>query len=242
MRLSVRRTPKEVNRKLRLKTGGVTGAMRESSLPGLRTPVKMKMKGLKGRGALAKGLAGSRLKSRARTGISRTRTGALRARTGMSRAGTGAHQAQTGVTQAIGWIVPASITARRVASHRVTAARGWTAPRIERAAVYFNGSMAPRIGSALSGTAAWIEPPKRHRATRNTMMGTLAACVACAAVATMMTRRRHQMEHLLEPEESLESERHRREQTLSGSYSPTGGQNPSSASGGVRGTGGISPG
>jgi len=245
MRLSVRSTPKEVNRKFRLKTKGLTGSMRDSSMPGLKKSPGMKSRnssmpglkkspGMKSRGSIAKSLSKpslskpslskpslskARIKSQARTGMSRAHTGAARVQTGM-------HRTQTGAVQAIGWMVPASIAARRIASRQMTNARGWTAPRVERAAVYFNGSMAPKIGSALSGTAAWIEPPKRHRATRNTMVGTLAACLAGATVAMMMTRRRHQMQHLLEPEESLESERHSREQTLTGSYSPTG-QSPS---------------
>jgi len=235
MRLSVRSTPKEVNRKFRLKTKGLTGSMRNSSMPGLK-----KSPGMKGRGSIAKSLSKPSLSksslskpslskpslskpslSKARI-RSRTRTGMSRAHTGAARVQTGMHRTQTGAAQAIGWMIPASIAARRIASHRMRAARGWTAPQLERAAVYFNGSMAPKIGSALSGTASWIEPPKRHRATRNTMVGTLAACVAGATVAVMMTRRRHQMQHLLEPEEGLESERRHREQALSGSYSPTG--------------------
>ncbi len=229
MRLSVRSTPKEVNRKFRLKTKGLTGSMRDSSMPGLK-----KSPGMRSRSSIAKSLSKpsmskpslsksalsksalskARIKPRTRTGMSRAHNGAARVQTGM-------HRTRTGAVQAIGWMVPASIAARRIASRRMTTARGWTAPRVERAAVYFNGSMAPRIGSALSGTAAWIEPPKRHRATRNTMLGTLAACLAGATVAVMMTRRRHQMQHLLEPEEGLESERRNREQALSGSYSPT---------------------
>ena len=209
--------------------------------------------GTKGRGAMAGKLAGSQLKSRARTGMSRARTGASRVQTGMHRSQTGMHQAHTGATKAIAWMIPASIAARRVASHRMTAARGWTAPRIERAAVYFNGSMAPKIGSALSDTAAWIEPDKHRHRTRNTLLGGLAVCLAGAAVAVVVTRRRHQMEHLLEPEESLEAERYRQEQTLSGSYRPGSGQSPSSYGGGsvsgygsgsvsgTRGVGGITP-
>ncbi|WP_157963535.1 hypothetical protein [Actinocorallia populi] len=239
MRRSIRRTPKEVNRRLRFRTRGVTGAMHNSSMPGLRRPM-----GRKPRAAVTGALAKSQLKSRARTGVSRARTGASQVQTKMHRTHTGMNQAQTGATKAVAWMIPASIAARRMASHRMTAARGWTAPRIERAAVYFNGSMAPKIGSALSGTAAWIEPAKRRRNTRNTMLGTLAACAAGATVAMMMTRRRHQMEHLLEPEESLESERHRQEQTLSGSYSPSAGQNASYGGGsvsGTRGVGGIAP-
>ncbi|MEO3786288.1 hypothetical protein ABGB12_23420 [Actinocorallia sp. B10E7] len=202
------------------------------------------MMGVRSRGSVARSLAKSQVRSRARTGAARTKAGTSRLRTGMYRTQADVNQAQTTATQVIGWMIPASIAARRIAAHRVTAARGWTAPRIERAAVYFNGSMAPKIGSALSGTAAWIEPSSRRRNTRNTMMGTLAACVAGATVAVMMTRRRHQMQHLLEPEESLESERYRREQTLSGSYSPTapgsayGETGRGSTPGGTRGAGG----
>jgi uncharacterized membrane protein YgcG len=231
MRLSVGRTPKEVGRKLHLKTGGPAGAMRESAVPGLRTPVKagMKLKGMKaakGRGSMLVPPSTIRMAPRARTGISRTGVGSA---LGMSRART-RHNRLEGI-RAIGWIVPASIAARRIASSRMLAARGWTAPRLHRAAVHFNGSIAPKIGSALNGTASWIEPPRRRRASRSTMMGVLAACLMGAAASMMMTRRRHEMEHLLEPVDSLEAERYRREQTLSGSYSPSDGARSSSYGG-----------
>ena len=335
MRRSVKRAPKEVDRRLRLKTRGVSGALQHSGMPGhhskgmghpkgMNRPMGMARRGMsrpkgmarsmgmngskrfgrsmnmggskglgrsmgmggskglgrsmgmggslgaghsmgmghskglgrsmgmgrmgrsKGRGAMAGKLAKSQLKSRARTGMSRARTGASRVQTGMHRSQTGMHQAHTGATKAIAWMIPASIAARRMASHRMTAARGWTAPQIERAAVYFNGSMAPKIGSALSDTAAWIEPDKHRHRTRNTLLGGIAVCLAGAAVAMMASRRRHQMEHLLEPEESLETERYRQEQAYSGSYGPgSTGQSPSSYGGGsvsgTRGAGGIAP-
>lgn len=241
MRLSVRKKPKDVSRKFRMKSRGTPLGTTHSRLPGRKAPGAKgssapglkapgtrgsRAPGLKGpysvrsvsrvggRGTMARSLAKSQMKSRARTGMARTETGVDRARTGM-------YQAQTGASKALAWMIPASIAARRIAADRMMAARSWTAPQFERAAVYFNGSMAPRIGSALSDTAAWIEPARRHRNTRNTVMGTALVLLAGAAMATMAARRRQQMRHLLQPEEGLEAESYG-EQAVSGAYSPVG--------------------
>ncbi len=216
---------------------------------------------MKSRGSIARYLVGSQVKSRARTGMSRAHTGMSRARVGMARtrtgmargrvgadrARTGMYRAQTRATGMMGRMIPVSTSARRMAADRMMSARDWTAPRLDQAADYFNDSMAPRIGSALSGTAAWMRPPRRRSGGRTLLMGALAACVAGAAMATMLNRRRHhQMQHLLQPEEGLEYE-HRREQRATGSYSPSGYDSSygevgrGSGTGHHRGIGGVAP-
>jgi hypothetical protein len=68
--------------------------------------------------------------------------------------------AQAGTARAAERIGPAAKQAREVAADRMTDARGWTAPRLRRAARYVEADLGPKVGSAMRTTAHKVEPAR----------------------------------------------------------------------------------
>ena len=68
--------------------------------------------------------------------------------------------AQTGTARAAERIGPAAQRAREVAALRISDARAWTAPRLERTAHYVENDLGPRVGSMLHTTAHKVRPAK----------------------------------------------------------------------------------
>ncbi|WP_344902969.1 hypothetical protein [Actinomadura meridiana] len=92
----------------------------------------------------------------------------------------GAEMCRNGASSAADRIVP-------VAGERVMVVRGWSAPRLRRAARYVETGLAPRVSTFLSDVAHRVEPPKRSRPGRGAlmaMMGVVAAVGVAGAVAT----------------------------------------------------------
>ncbi|MFI0369551.1 hypothetical protein ACH35V_16880 [Actinomadura sp. 1N219] len=92
----------------------------------------------------------------------------------------GADMCRQGAATAAERIVP-------VAGERVMVVRGWSAPRLRRAARYVETGLAPRVSTFLSDVAHRVEPPKRARPGRGAlmaMMGVVAAVGVAGAVAT----------------------------------------------------------
>ncbi|MGP4023094.1 hypothetical protein [Actinomadura sp. 3N407] len=76
---------------------------------------------------------------------------------------------------------------RPAAGERVMIVRGWSAPRLRRAARYVETGLAPRVSTFLSDAAHRVEPPKSSKPRRGalmTMMGVVAAIGVAGAVAT----------------------------------------------------------
>lgn len=71
-----------------------------------------------------------------------------------------------GARRAARQVGPTSREARRVASERLTDARRWSAPRVDRAASYVEQEAAPKVGSILHRTADRLEPPSPRRSRR----------------------------------------------------------------------------
>ena len=57
---------------------------------------------------------------------------------------------------------PAGRQARVYTARRVVDARSWGAPRLERAAIYVEKDLAPRMGSALHRSADLVEPARQR--------------------------------------------------------------------------------
>ena len=94
-----------------------------------------------------------------------------------------------GARQAARQVGPTSREARRVASERLTDARRWGAPRIDRAASYVETEAAPRVGSLLHKTADRIEPPSPRRSRRGIAALLLVVGGAIGTVGAVATRR-----------------------------------------------------
>ncbi|HEX2313386.1 MAG TPA: hypothetical protein VHJ17_06640 [Thermomonospora sp.] len=97
--------------------------------------------------------------------------------------------ARQGATGAAGRIGPAAQRSREYAAGRMLDARGWSAPRLERAAGYVEQRLAPRVSSFLTDTAHRIEPPKPPNRARNAGLVMLATVAALGAAGAAMTRR-----------------------------------------------------
>jgi hypothetical protein len=95
-----------------------------------------------------------------------------------------------GVTSAAGRIGPTAQRSRAMAVDRVQLAREWGAPRLEHAADYVEGDLAPRVSGFLTGTAHRLRPPQpatnRNRNVTLAMLGTVAVVGVTGA---MMSRR-----------------------------------------------------
>ncbi|OLT32466.1 hypothetical protein BJF79_35985 [Actinomadura sp. CNU-125] len=75
------------------------------------------------------------------------------------------------------------------ASERVLVARGWSAPRLRRAARYVETGIAPRVSTFMNDMAHKVEPPRRNRPSTVVMMAMTGAVVAAGAAGVVMTRR-----------------------------------------------------
>ncbi|MFG1998141.1 hypothetical protein ACGFNU_03210 [Spirillospora sp. NPDC048911] len=111
----------------------------------------------------------------------------------------GAESWRQNATDAADRIAPAAHRTRDVAADRIMDARGWSAPRIETAARYVEGGLAPRVGSFLSGVADRVEPPKPSHRGRNITLVMVTAVAAVGVAGAVMTRR-NSMQALMEDE------------------------------------------
>lgn len=98
-------------------------------------------------------------------------------------------------------IAPAAQRTRDVASDRIMDARGWSAPRIENAARYVEGGLAPRVSSFLSDVADRVDPPKPSHRGRNITFVMLAA-VATVGIAGAAMTKRNSMQSLMDDDMS----------------------------------------
>ena len=86
----------------------------------------------------------------------------------------------------------ASRTAERIApaaQERVMLVRGWSAPRLRRAARYVESGLAPRVSTFLSDVAGRVEPPRRSGPGRGTLMAMMGAVAVVGAAGVVATRR-----------------------------------------------------
>ncbi|MCD0452467.1 hypothetical protein LO762_25250 [Actinocorallia sp. API 0066] len=126
---------------------------------------------------------------------------------------------------------------RRITSGGMRATRGWTAPQIHRSADFFDVAVAPRISSALHGTAKFIEPPRRRRGRGLVVGGVAIIGLCCAAAGMAVARRRGRLNELLEPEIGVSEREYVEERTTSGTYTPATGYSSSYGGGVGRGSG-----
>ncbi|QFG23115.1 hypothetical protein [Actinomadura sp. WMMB 499] len=75
------------------------------------------------------------------------------------------------------------------ASERVLVARGWSAPRLRRAARYVETGLAPRVSTFMNDMAHKVEPPRRNRPSTAMVMTMTGAALAAGAAGVVMTRR-----------------------------------------------------
>lgn len=94
----------------------------------------------------------------------------------------GAEMCRQGASSAAERIAPA-------AGERVMLVRGWSAPRLRRAARYVETGLAPRVSTFLSGLAHRVEPPRRSRPGRGALMAMLGAVTAVGVAGAVATRR-----------------------------------------------------
>ena len=98
--------------------------------------------------------------------------------------------AQTGGARAAERIGPAAQRAREVAALRITDAREWTAPRLERTAHYVENELGPRVGSLLHTTAHKVKPAKT-RSKRRMIAVVLLMVGGLASTLGALARRRN---------------------------------------------------
>lgn len=106
-----------------------------------------------------------------------------------------------GASNAAERIAPAALRTRDVAADRVLIARGWSAPRLERAAGFVEADLAPRVSTFLSDTAHRIEPSRPSNRPRNAMLAMLGMVTALGVAGALMTRRSAMQEQEGVPEE-----------------------------------------
>jgi len=84
---------------------------------------------------------------------------------------------------------PTAGQARQIASTRMTSARVWSAPRLDRAGHYFEHEVGPRVGTLLRRTAGRIQPrmPRRRRRGISAMLLVIGGLLG--AVGTIAVRR-----------------------------------------------------
>ncbi|MFD0899499.1 hypothetical protein [Actinomadura sediminis] len=75
------------------------------------------------------------------------------------------------------------------ANERVMTARGWSAPRLRRAARYVETGLAPRVSTFMNDMAHRVEPPRRNRPSTVMVMAMTGAALAAGAAGVVMTRR-----------------------------------------------------
>ena len=100
--------------------------------------------------------------------------------------------------------------AREMAATRMLKTRGWTAPRLESAAEYFESHLAPRISAYLTDVARRIEPPRPSHRLRNIAIGALGA-FALMGIAGALFTRWYVMQDMGEVDEFLEAAAERAE-------------------------------
>ncbi|REE97371.1 hypothetical protein [Thermomonospora umbrina] len=103
--------------------------------------------------------------------------------------------ARQGAGTAVERIGPAAQRSREYAADRMLDARGWGAPRLERAAGYVEQDLAPRVSAFLADTAHRIEPPKPQRRARNAGLVMLATVAALGMAGAAMTRKNAEQSH-----------------------------------------------
>lgn len=110
--------------------------------------------------------------------------------------------ARQGAVTAAVRLGPAMRHSREFAAERLLEARGWSAPRLERAAGYVERDLAPRLSAMLADTAHRLEPPKPTNRARNAalvMLGMIAAAGAAGALASRRSAAHTLGERMPEP-------------------------------------------
>ena len=75
------------------------------------------------------------------------------------------------------------------AGERIMVVRGWSAPRLRRAARYVETGLAPRVSTFLSDVAHRVEPPKPTRSGRGPLMAMMGVVTAVGVAGVVATRR-----------------------------------------------------
>ncbi|MFC6883590.1 hypothetical protein [Actinomadura yumaensis] len=115
----------------------------------------------------------------------------------------GADMCRQGAATASERITPAAQHTREVAAERLTAARGWSAPRLHTAARYVEADLGPRVSTMLDGAADRVEPAGRgRRRGRKAAFFMVAAVAAIGAAGVLFTRRKAAQEMADPPEQS----------------------------------------
>jgi hypothetical protein len=94
----------------------------------------------------------------------------------------GAEAARLGASSATERVAP-------IAGERVMIARGWSAPRLRRAARYVETGLAPRVSTFLSDVAGRVEPPKPAKPGRGAFMAMMGVVTAVGVAGVVATRR-----------------------------------------------------
>ncbi|MFA1549626.1 hypothetical protein [Actinomadura chokoriensis] len=94
----------------------------------------------------------------------------------------GADVCRQGASNAAERIAPA-------AEERLMLVRGWSAPRLRRAARYVESGIAPRVSTFLSDVAGRVEPPKRGGPGRGALMAMMGVVTAVGVAGVVATRR-----------------------------------------------------
>lgn len=97
--------------------------------------------------------------------------------------------AQTGAARAAERVGPAAQRAREVAALRISDARAWTAPRLERTARYVENELGPKVGSALHTTAHKVRPAKTARKGRMVALVLLVVGGVASTLGALARRR-----------------------------------------------------
>jgi hypothetical protein len=97
--------------------------------------------------------------------------------------------AQASATRAAERIGPAAQQARDTAALRVTDARRWTAPRLERTAHYVEHDLGPRVGSLIHTTAHKVKPSRSGNRRRVVAIVLLMAGGVAGALGALARRR-----------------------------------------------------
>ena len=105
---------------------------------------------------------------------------------GRSRRSQGRTQGMSRATERIG---PAARQARETTSYRITGARTWSAPVLERVGNYVERRLGPGIASFLSAMSRRIEPSRPDHRSRNTALMALGAISLLGVLCALLTRR-----------------------------------------------------
>jgi hypothetical protein len=99
--------------------------------------------------------------------------------------------AQTSAARAAERIGPAAQQARDTATVRVTDARRWTAPRLERTAHYVEHDLGPRVGSLIHTTADKVKPRRSGNRRRGLAIVLLVVGSVAGTLGALARRRNH---------------------------------------------------